>query len=274
MTAGAWQAALLGALQGATEFLPVSSSGHLILLREILGAGEVPLLFDVLLHLSTAAAVGVVFRRRLAQLAGAAADLVRRPQRRSPERAADRRLLQLLALASLATAGVGLAIQRLGLPREPRAAALMLLVTAGVLLAARLLRGAAPPRPDWQPRWPWALLVGVVQGVAVVPGISRSGATIAAGVLAGADRERAAEFSFLAALPAILGAAAVSLPEASALGSSIGAAALAGGLAASFAVGWLALTLLLRIVRRGRLHLFALYLIPAGILGLLLLPPA
>ena len=123
-------------------------------------------------------------------------------------------------------------------------------------------------------RWPWALLVGVVQGVAVVPGISRSGATIAAGVLAGADRERAAEFSFLAALPAILGAAAVSLPEASALGSSIGAAALAGGLAASFVVGWLALTLLLRIVRRGRLHLFALYLIPAGILGLLLLPPA
>ena len=108
----------------------------------------------------------------------------------------------------------------------------------------------------------------------MVPGISRSGATIAAGVLAGADRERAAEFSFLAALPAILGAAAVSLPEASALGSSIGAAALAGGLAASFAVGWLALTLLLRIVRRGRLHLFALYLIPAGILGLILLPPA
>lgn len=274
MTAGVWQAALLGALQGATEFLPVSSSGHLILLREILGAGEAPLLFDVLLHLSTAAAVVVVFRRRLAQLADAAADLVRRPQRRSPERAADRRLLQLLALASLATAGLGLAIQRLGLPREPRAAALMLLVTAGVLVAARLLRGAAPPRPGWQPRWPWALLVGVVQGLAVVPGISRSGATIAAGVLAGADRERAAEFSFLAALPAILGAAAVSLPEASVLGSSVGAAALAGGLVASFAVGWLALTLLLRIVRRGRLHLFALYLIPAGILGLILLPPA
>lgn len=273
MTAGVWQAALLGALQGATEFLPVSSSGHLILLREILGAGEAPLLFDVLLHLSTAGAVVVVFRRRLAQLTGAAADLVRRPQRRSAERAADRRLLQLLALASLATAGVGLAIQRLGLPREPRAAALMLLVTAGVLLAARLLRGAAPPRPGWRPRWPWALLVGVVQGLAVVPGISRSGATIAAGVLAGADRERAAEFSFLAALPAILGAAAVSLPEASALGGSVGAAALAGGLAASFAVGWLALTLLLRIVRRGRLHLFAFYLIPAGILGLILLPP-
>ena len=274
MTLSAWQAALLGALQGAAEFLPVSSSGHLILLREILGVGEVPLLFDVLLHLSTAAAVGVVFRRRLAQLARAGADLLRRPQRRRPERAADRRLLQLLLLAGIATGGVGLAIQRLGLPREPRTAALMLLVTAGVLVAARLLRGAASPRPGWQPRWQWALLVGLVQGAAVVPGISRSGATIAAGVLAGADRERAAEFSFLAALPAILGAAAVSLPEASALGSSVGPAAIAGGLAVSFAAGWLALTLLLRIVRRGRLHLFALYLIPAGLLGLLLLPPA
>ena len=82
MTLNVWQSALLGALQGATEFLPVSSSGHLILLRELLGVGEVPLLFDVLLHLSTLAAVGVVFRRRLADLCGAAADLLRPPRRR------------------------------------------------------------------------------------------------------------------------------------------------------------------------------------------------
>lgn len=273
MTPSVWQSVLLGALQGATEFLPVSSSGHLVLLREILGVGEVPLLFDVLLHLSTAAAVAVVFRRRLADLARAAAGLLRRPARRPPERAADRRLLLLLAVASLATAGVGLALQRVGLPRDPRTAALMLLVTAAILLAARLLRGAAR-RPDWQPRWPWALLMGVVQGAAVVPGLSRAGATIAAGVLAGADRERAAEFSFLAALPAVLGALAVAAPEAAALGGSISAAAMAGGLLASFAVGWLALRLLLRIVRRGRLHLFALYLIPAGLLGLFLLPAA
>lgn len=274
MTLNVWQSALLGALQGATEFLPVSSSGHLVLLREMLGVGEVPLLFDVLLHLSTLAAVGVVFRRRLADLCGAAADLLRPPRRRRAAYGAERRLLQLLVLTSLATGGVGMALQRLGLPREPRAAALMLLVTAATLIAARLLRGAALPRPGWQPRWHWALVVGVVQGVAVVPGISRSGATIAAGVLAGADRERAAEFSFLAAVPAILGALAVSLPEASALGGIVGAPAIAGGLLASFAVGWLALTLLLRIVRRGRLHLFALYLIPAGLLGLFVLRPA
>ena len=274
MTLNVWQSALLGALQGATEFLPVSSSGHLVLLREMLGVGEVPLLFDVLLHLSTLAAVGVVFRRRLADLCGAAADLLRPPPRRRAAYGPDRRLLQLLVLASLATGGVGMALQRLGLPREPRAAALMLLVTAATLIAARLLRGAALPRPGWQPRWYWALVVGIVQGVAVVPGISRSGATIAAGVLAGADRERAAEFSFLAAVPAILGALAVSLPEASALGGIVGAPAIAGGLLASFAVGWLALTLLLRIVRRGRLHLFALYLIPAGLLGLFVLRPA
>ena len=267
-----WQSALLGALQGATEFLPVSSSGHLILLRAALGVGEVPLLFDVLLHLSTLAAVGVVFRRRLADMLRAAADMLRPPARRHEGRAGDRRLLQLLLLATVATGGVGIVMQRLGPPREPRFVALMLLATAAILVVARLLRGAALPRPGWQPRWPWALLVGVVQGAAVVPGISRSGATIAAAVVAGADRETAADFSFLAAVPAILGALVVSLPEVAALGAT-STAAIACGLLASFAVGWLALTLLLRIVRRGRLHLFALYLIPAGLLGLTLLPP-
>jgi len=274
VTLNVWQSALLGALQGATEFLPVSSSGHLVLLREILGMGEVPLLFDVLLHLSTLAAVGVVFRRRLADLVAAGADWVRPPARRRAGRAADRRLLQLLLLATVATGGVGFVAQRLGVPREPRLVALMLLATAALLVAARVLRGAALPRPHWRPRWPWALLVGVVQGVAVLPGISRSGATIAAGVVAGADRELAAEFSFLAAIPAIVGALAVSLPEAAALGAATSATAIACGLVASFAVGWLALTLLLRIVRRGRLHLFALYLVPVGLLGTLLLPPA
>ena len=274
MTLNVWQSALLGALQGATEFLPVSSSGHLVLLREILGMGEVPLLFDVLLHLSTLASVGVVFRRRLADLVAAGADWLRPPARRRAGRAADRRLLQLLLLATVATGGVGFVVQRLGVPREPRLVALMLLATAALLVAARVLRGAALPRPHWRPRWPWALLVGVVQGVAVLPGISRSGATMAAGVVAGADREMAAEFSFLAAIPAIVGALAVSLPEAAALGAATSATAIACGLVASFAVGWLALTLLLRIVRRGRLHLFALYLVPVGLLGMLLLPPA
>ena len=274
MTLSLWQSALLGALQGATEFLPVSSSGHLVLLRGLLGVGEVPLLFDVLLHVSTLAAVGVVFRRRLADLAGAAGDWLRPPAARRPGRAADRRLLQLLLLATVATGGVGFAVQRLGVPREPRFVALMLLATAALLVAARVLRGAALPRPHWRPRWPWALLVGVVQGVAVLPGISRSGATIAAGVVAGADRETAAEFSFLAVIPAIVGALAASLPEAAALGAATGTAAMACGLLAAFAVGWLALTLLLRIVRRGRLHLFALYLVPVGLLGLVLLPPA
>ena len=274
MTLSVWQSALLGALQGATEFLPVSSSGHLVLLREILGVGEVPLLFDVLLHLSSLAAVAVVFRRRLADLLRAAADLLRPPERRPAGRVADRRLLQWLLVATVATAGIGFAIQRLGLPRQPRLVAFMLLVTAAALVGARLLRGAALPRSGWQPRWPWALLVGMVQGLAVVPGISRSGVTIAAAVVAGADRETAVEFSFLASVPAILGALAVSVPDATALGVTLSAAAIACGALASFVVGWLALTFLLRIVRRGRLHLFALYLIPAGLVALILLPPA
>ncbi len=281
-----WQAAALGALQGITEFLPVSSSGHLVLLREVLAVGEVPLLFDVLLHLSTLAATVVVFRTRLGRLIAAAIDLLRPPARRRCG-ADERRLVGLLLLCTVVTGGIGVAFGSVfGLVLlGPRQVAAMLLVTAALLLAARWLRGAAAPRADapaevragaprgagWQPRWPWALLVGVVQGLAVIPGISRSGATIAAGVLAGADRETAADFSFLASVPAILGALAVSLPELSALEEAVDATALAAGMAVSFAAGWLALTALLRIVRRGRLHLFSLYLVPVGIIGLTVL---
>ena len=279
-----WQAVVLGALQGITEFLPVSSSGHLVLLREVLAVGEVPLLFDVLLHLSTLAATAVVFRARLGRLVVAAIDLLRPPARRRCG-SDERRLLGLLLLCTVVTGGIGMAFGSVGLPREPRFVAAMLLVTAALLLAARWRRGAAGPRADapaevragappgagWQPRWPWALLVGAVQGLAVIPGISRSGATIAAGVLAGADRKTAADFSFLASVPAILGAVAVSLPELSALEEAVDATALAAGMAVSFAAGWLALTVLLRIVRRGRLHLFSLYLVPVGIIGLTVL---
>ena len=279
-----WEAVLLGALQGVTEFLPVSSSGHLVLLREVLAVGEVPLLFDVLLHLSTLAATAVVFRARLGRLVAAGGDLLRPPARRR-HRPGDRRMVVLLLLCTAVTGGIGMAFGSFGLPRSPRLVSAMLLITAALLLAARWLRGAAEPSADAhaeegagappgagrQPRWPWALLVGAVQGLAVIPGISRSGATIAAGVLAGADRETAAEFSFLASVPAILGAVAVSLPELAALEAAVDLPALAAGMAVSFAAGWLALTALLRIVRRGRLHLFALYLVPVGIIGLTVL---
>ena len=271
------QSVALGMLQGATEFLPISSSGHLVLARAVLGVGAVPLLFDVLLHVATLAAVCVVFRRRLRALAGVLPDLVR-PAGRRRGAAADRRLVLLLLLASVATAAIGLTLDRLGVPREPRFAAAMLLVTAAALVAARVLRGQAPAAvaAGWQPGWRWALAVGIAQGVAVLPGISRAGATIATAVIAGADRETAAEFSFLAAIPAIVGALLLTLRDVPALagGAAAGAGvggALVAGMVASFLVGWLALTLLLQIVRSGRLHLFAFYLVPVGVLGLLLL---
>ena len=168
------QAVALGMLQGATEFLPISSSGHLVLARALLGTGEVPLLFDVLLHVATLAAVCVVFRRRLWALAGVLPDLVR-PAARRRGAAADRRMVLLLLVASAATAAIGLTLDRLGVPRAPRFAAAMLLVTAAALLAAWMVRGQAPPRAGWQPGWRWALAIGIAQGVAVLPGISRAG---------------------------------------------------------------------------------------------------
>jgi undecaprenyl-diphosphatase len=266
------RAALLGAMQGATEFLPVSSSGHLVLVPALLGWGIPGLAFDAAVHMATGLAV--LLRQRdswVAMLRGAAGPL-RRRDAHAPDGRQDRRLLVLLALGTAPAAVAGALLERHLEPlfADPLLAAGMLIVTALVLVASeRLGRGDRSLRALDGGR---ALWVGLAQAVAIVPGLSRSGSTIAAAQLSGLDRLSATRFSFLLAAPILLGAGAFEMarfaretPPADAWG------AIAAGSVAAFVVGWLASGWMLALVARRSLLPFALYTAGAGILGLVIL---
>ena len=257
----------LAALQGVTEFLPVSSSGHLALAQQLLGFAVPPVLFDVSLHVGTLLAVVWFYRREAWAVCAAGWRWLVRPLRRDGRwrsfAPADEREAEALGLV-VATLVTGV----LGLPFAHRVEEAAGSMTAlGVLFAVggALLFTTRWARPGERGVTPaLAAVIGVAQAVAILPGISRSGLTIAAALFLGVEREAAARFSFLLAVPAILGAEVVG-----------GVAELGGGgippwqhvvgaLVAGL-VGVLALVTLVRIVRRGALHWFALYLIPLGI---------
>lgn len=261
------QALILGLFQGVSEFLPISSSGHLLVLRELFGLSDVPRLFDVILHLATLLAVLVVFRRRIGGILGA---LTRRALRRKDVPAEDSENLALVIPALAATtitAVIGLGIEKYLPVRSPRAVSALFLVTAALLLAASRFRGTRGYGRIGPGR---GALIGLAQGIGVFPGISRSGITISAGLAAGLDRDTAGEFAFLLAVPAIVGALLLELKDLAELGAAVSPAPLAVGFLAAFAAGIAALSLLMPLVRKGRLAWFAAYLIPAGLAGLFL----
>lgn len=258
------EAVIFGAVQGVAEFLPISSSGHLALLKALFGLQEVPLLFDVLLHVATLLVVVVVFRRRIAALA---VSLTRFVLRRSGEEdTVNLKLILLLLSATVVTGVLGLLLESYLDFGAPRLVSLLFIATAALLLLSRNRGGSGTFVTIG---WREALIVGAAQGFGVLPGISRAGMTIAAGLLAGLDRKHAGEFSFLLSIPAILGALLLTLRDAEALGAGVGATAVATGFVTSTIVGLFSLVLLLRLLKGGRLHYFAAYLIPLGIFGLI-----
>ena len=260
-------AVLLGLLQGITEFLPISSSGHLVLGEAVLGVKSSGLVFEVALHLATAGAVILAYRKRLRGML-TALPLMFRP-RLWKKAAADSTLSPALRenlildwyilLGTLPAAAAGLLFKDLveSAFSSVRLVCLMLMVTGMILLSSRFARkdnhrGLSGSR---------SLGVGLAQAVALIPGISRSGTTITAGLLLGLAPVRAAEFSFLLALPAIFGAA---LLESLSLGSSAAAALpaagpLAAGVAAAFFSGFAAIYFLLRTLQKGKFDQFAFY---------------
>jgi len=247
---GTVESVLLGVLQGLTEFLPVSSSGHLVLAQSLMPAFRQPgVLFDVLLHAGTLLAVLVYFRSDVLALVRSLGP------RGEPT---YRRLAFLIAAGTVPTGLIGVLFKDPleALFHAPRAAAAMLLVTGGLLWISEVL---GRPR-DGLDRlgYPRALAVGTVQGLAIVPGISRSGSTIAAGTLLGVRGEEAARFSFLLSVPAILGAVVLQLPEVSSVdaGASL---AYGVGVLAAFAAGLGAIRFLMGAIRRGRFRWFAVY---------------
>jgi len=255
-----FESIILGIVQGLTEFLPVSSSGHLVLAQSLLPGFDGPTVaFDVLLHAGTLAAVLVYFRKDLARMA---ADSLH-------PREGGLRLPLLLAAGTVPAAIVGVFFDDAIKPLfdAPRFASIGLLITAFLLFLAWKV-GTGGRRSLESMTIGAALFIGVLQAAAIMPGISRSGATIAAGVFLGFSGPDAARFSFLLSIPAIGGAF---LLESGALrGVDSGAVYLAGALAAAL-TGWAAIAFLMKLLGKGRLLPFALYCLVVGSISLVFL---
>ncbi|MDJ0989793.1 MAG: undecaprenyl-diphosphate phosphatase [Desulfobacterales bacterium] len=268
------QAFILGIVQGLTEFLPISSSGHLVIGQHLFGLRHADLAFDVSVHVGTLGAVVIYFRRdigtllrsllRWRSLAPQASKSADRPD-------IDARLAVLIFWGSIPTALIGLVLKRYEatLFASPLIAGAMLIVTGCILYLTRRPQISAQNDPgSMRPMGAItlrdSLLMGIVQGLAVMPGISRSGTTIAAGLFTGLAPQAAARFSFLLSIPAVAGAALLVLTDALAQGQVKPAPCLVGGLTA-LVVGYAALAILVYLIGRGKLFTFAPYCWMAGI---------
>jgi undecaprenyl-diphosphatase len=255
-------AILLGIVQGITEFLPISSDGHLAMVQHYLPNFEQPgLLFDVLLHVGTLGAILLYFQRDVGRLLTA-------PFRQTSEGRRDQRLLVLIVAASVPTAIIGLLLKREveQWMENMLVVGLMLMLTGTLLFVGERYRRSGR-RGEAALTVTDALLTGIAQGLAVLPGLSRSGSTIATLLFRGVDGETAARFSFLMAMPAIAGAALLSVNDFGTLPMAEFPVYLAGT-GVAFFTGLGAIRLLLDIIRRQRLVWFAGY---CWIVGLALL---
>ncbi len=263
-----FRALLLGAVQGLTEFVPISSSAHLVLIPFLLGWPIPGLAFDVAVHLGTALALLAYFRR---EVLGIVAGSVRTLAGRGDE--ADRqmgRLAVLLAIASLPAAAAGLLLGQFfeDLFKRPATVAILLLGTAALLLTAEAVYRRRPldeHRGLEGVTLADAVMVGVLQAVAIAPGISRSGATISAGLVRGLSRDAAARFSLLLGLPAILGAGLVEVPDLPPAADPRTVIAAAGMAAV---IGFLSISFLLRHLRTKDTRPFAYYCVLLSALAL------
>jgi undecaprenyl-diphosphatase len=249
-------AILLGILQGATEFLPISSSGHLILAEHFLGFSEGGLVFDVALHLGTLAAILLYFRRDFLRMAAALL-----PGRGDDaEGALYRRLFFFIVLATVPGALFGLLLEKSAetLFRSPALVATTMGLVGLLLLLAE--RSGRRQRDIRALTLRDALLIGFSQALAVVPGVSRSGITMTTGLFRGLNREAAARFSFLLSAPIIFGAGVHSLPKILRQGGAGGEGALylAGFLAAALS-GYAVIAWLLQFIRTRSFAIFAYY---------------
>lgn len=258
------QAIILGIVQGLTEFVPVSSSGHLVLLHTAFGLEDSGLLFDVALHIGTLSALVLYFYKDIGQLFGS----LLRP---SPQTS----LARLLIIATIPAVISGVLLQDLAESRfrSTSLVAVNLLLVALIMLAAEryALSRHSVKTPLEKVRVPQALAVGMAQAVAIVPGISRSGSTITAGLFAGLDRVAATRMSFFLAIPITFGAILKVLANGEAL-TTIGQEKdiFIIGILTAFVSGLMAIHFLLRYLARHSLRLFAYYRIVLAIMVVVL----
>jgi len=254
------QALILGIIQGLTEFLPVSSSGHLEIAKVLFGDNSLPqesLTFTVVLHFATALSTLVVFRKEVLEIFKGLFQF----------KWNEHTIFSLKIIVSMLPAVV------IGLLFEEQLEALfsgkimlvgfMLLITAVLLYLADKAK-----KTETNVSYTDAIIIGVAQAIAMLPGISRSGATISTSVLLGVDRERAARFSFLMVVPLIFGKVAKDLLGGDINFESSQITTLSVGFIAAFVAGLLACTWMIAIVKRSKLSYFAIYCLVAGLLAM------
>ncbi len=259
-----FHALVLGIVQGLAEFLPISSSAHLSLVPYVFGWEDPGLAFDVALHLGTLAAVLWYFRAEWLRLVKAGFDIVR-TQRVSGD---EQWRAVFIVIATIPGAIGGLLLEKYAetVFRAPALTAVALIVMGGMLWAAD--RFAPQTRPLNALRWTDALLIGIAQVFALIPGVSRSGSTMTAGRALGLDRTAAATFSFLMSMPITAAAAVLKVPEAVREGITL---PIVVGILASAVSGWLAISVLLRYVSTRSFGVFAAYRLALGLAVLALI---
>lgn len=254
-------AIFLGIIQGLTEFLPVSSSGHLVLFSHLLDVQEPSLVFEIVVHVGTLLAVLVVFKKELLLLIASFFKILRNPKDAKSLVHGDSgcRLLWGIVLATLPV--VILAVLFKDQIEQLFASSLfvgfMLIITGTILYVTE--RQKMRRKDLAKLSAVDALVIGTGQAVAILPGISRSGTTIAMGLARGLDRESAARFSFLLTIPAILGALVFSIDDLVGGTMAVGAGALVAGLVAAALTGYLAIHFLLNLIKKGKLVWFSYY---------------
>ena len=240
---------ILGAIQGLTEWLPISSTGHLKITEHFLDL-KVPILFDVILHIGTLIVVLVFFRKDIKNILSALLRLDFKTE--------YGKLIPLIIVGTIPTALIGLVF---GEFIEGVFQSLLPIATAFILCGVVLYSAKTGKEKTENISYLAALIIGVAQGIAIIPGISRSGATIAAALLLGIKRERAFKFSFLISIPAIIGALGFTLytqfNELTTVG--LGWTEVLAGMAVAMFVGYFALKLLWKILVKKKFHFFALY---------------
>ena len=264
------EAIVLGVLQGITEFLPVSSSGHLVLMQHFLGIKESKVFFEVMLHFGTLGAVIIVYYQLIGSLVRAGfstlfqADFYRHP-RLTISNTPDLRLVWFLLLGSVPTGLIALLFKDSleAIFGKPMVVAGMLIITGLILQLSRVgqrRREAETPLRVWH-----TPLIGIAQGLAIIPGISRSGSTISISLLLGLSPQVAAQYSFLLSIPAILGAVLLKLRDIGEI--TIAPTVIVAGTLTSFIVGYIALRFLLAMLNRGKFSVFSYYCFALGIVA-------
>ncbi|HBE02558.1 MAG: hypothetical protein A2096_01970 [Spirochaetes bacterium GWF1_41_5] len=254
---------ILSVIQGLTEFLPVSSSAHLQIFKSLTRLAGCGLLLDTVLHAGTMCATLLVFRRQLYKIAVSLPQLFKNTEKKEYFQQSANKLVFFLLIATLPAAAVGITAGNFIEKNFENLyiSAVGLFITSLFLLST-LFKGHGLGLSSLTYRFP--LLVGLMQALAICPGISRSGATICTALLLGSERSFAGEFSFLLSLPVIAGAFLLQILKTPVTNLWVEMPFLLTAFTVSFISGWVSLSLLIPVVKKGKMHLFAFYTIPLG----------